>query len=288
MRWTPDYLRAAQQRTMRLTRVTPPDWAIRGGDDALEAIDDATGEAPAWGVGIPLAYRAMQSPWTYEPVLRPPRPGDDHLVACAYWSPLLHLLTYRFGWPRPDRGLVAWHLAGFPVDDDVALRLISDVWLADGQLDFFAAWLYRLEPTAHQNLELFGQVTGFVADDEEVSRNDGWIDDQIAIAEHDGIHAPCSSGGWDPLHLTGHASGPLHNPRRQISVTHDELAGRAVILAASMLGWYRVLHEVGRALPDGTTIDVIVSPVGHLGAFRRSPETGIWHAGTHEQHLWGI
>ena len=75
-------------------------------------------------------------------MLQAPAPGD-HLGsgALAYWSSLLHLLVYGFGWSQPGRGLRWWYGAGKPVDDP-RLALISEVWDADGQLDWFAAWLW--------------------------------------------------------------------------------------------------------------------------------------------------
>ncbi len=71
----------------------------------------------------------------------PPQRGDDVFEACAYWAPLLHLLLYRVGWSRPDLGVRQWFDDGKPTDDET-LALLSALWDADGQLDWFAQWLW--------------------------------------------------------------------------------------------------------------------------------------------------
>src|SRR6478752_1546477 len=113
-------------------RITEPPWvAARHDDDALR---DAVGEQLEWGYATPWVLRALASPRTHERILAAPRPGDALSTATAYWSSLLYLLLYSMGWARPDRGLRWWYDAGKPTDD-ARLRLISDVWAADGQLD---------------------------------------------------------------------------------------------------------------------------------------------------------
>lgn len=64
----------------------------------------------------------------------------------------------------------------------------------------------------------------------------------------------------------------------------------------TMRGWSRALHaheelpELEEAVDvDGQwTWEVLVRGVGSLGVFRRSPETGIWHATSERVHRWGV
>src|SRR5437588_10535995 len=87
-------------------------------------------------------YRALASPSSQEGVLAAPTRGRDGVeTALAYWTALLHLLIYGLGWARPDRGLKWWYEAGKPVEEP-ELGFISEVWDADGQLDWFAAWFW--------------------------------------------------------------------------------------------------------------------------------------------------
>lgn len=79
----------------------------------------------------------------------------------AYWSALLHLLVYGLGWVRPDRGMRWWQDSGKPTTDRT-LRFVARIWDADGQLDWFAAWLWSsawlLDP------ELVKDATGYTRD----------------------------------------------------------------------------------------------------------------------------
>jgi hypothetical protein len=85
-------------------------------------------------------FKALASPFTHEPILAAPQRLEAG-SPLAYWSALLNLLIHSFGWARPDRGLRWWYDAGKPTDDP-RLQLLSQVWDADRQLDWFAAWLW--------------------------------------------------------------------------------------------------------------------------------------------------
>jgi hypothetical protein len=103
---------------LRIERSDPPPWLA----DGSHAVDDERwrelgGEQAEWGYAIPQMYRILASPAAGHDLLRAPREGDGHFVATAYWSALLHLLTYSFGWIRPERGLLGWHHYGDPTDD---------------------------------------------------------------------------------------------------------------------------------------------------------------------------
>jgi hypothetical protein len=204
----------------------------------------------------------------------------------AYWSSLLHLLVYGFGWSQPGRGLRWWYDAGKPVDDP-KLALIREVWDADGQLDWFAAWLWT---TGACNYLL--RPIGF-ADEKRVAVDPQWLEDvETRIGES---HTPSPYGGEsDPLHLTAHIDGPLQRRVRGRSQLRVHPSGRrtAGFMVDSMTGWYRALAEDASVLPgddEGRSwdVEVVVRPVGWLGTFHRSRETGLWYAGRHRNHLVG-
>src|SRR6516162_4054441 len=96
-----------------IRRVPAPRWIGSGRHPDPERVYDALGEQAEWGFADPWMYRALASPLTYEPMLRAPRRGDDVIHGpVAYWSSLLHLIVYGFGWVRPDRGLRWWYQNG--------------------------------------------------------------------------------------------------------------------------------------------------------------------------------
>lgn len=58
-----------------------------------------------------------------------------------------------------------------------------------------------------------------------------------------------------------------------------------------MDAWYSDLMERGDALPttgiQSWKVDVFVKPVGFLGTYRKSFDTGLWFTGQHRHHLAG-
>lgn len=222
-------------------------------------------------------------------MLDAPRPGDDLVAAAAYWCPLVHLLVYSLGWDRPDIGLRWWYDARKPTDDP-RLRLIADVWGADGQLDWFAAWLWTDGAAAG-----VGRLAVDDASDSKggtpVDVDRRWINDQRRAAEAWGGHSPLT-GGSDPLHLSSHWQGPMReSPSPSLLLRSHPTERRAALVLDSMVGWYRELHRQMQELPSITGrswhVDVFVKPVGWLGTYRRSLETGRCFAGRHRFHSVG-
>lgn len=278
---------------MRLTRWPQPDW-LEGvvSDDERQVIEDVYGEQLEWGFAIPWMFRALNSPLTREGMLSAPRGANqrEHATGLGYWTALLTLLTYSFGWARPDRGLRWWYDAGKPLDDP-RLRMMAQVWDGDGQLDWFAAWLWTSQhPSLSQQL---GELTGYKDDGVVVDVDPRWVEATRADADASGTTAPFGSGGYDLLHLSSHSSGPLQMPRQTgMLLRTDASERRAVLLLDGMIGWYRALVEHGRTLPDlgerSWHVDVVVRPVGLLGTFRRSRTTGLWFSGPHSLHVRGV
>ncbi|HEY3924653.1 MAG TPA: hypothetical protein VGL75_08825 [Acidothermaceae bacterium] len=272
--------------SFRIERVRSDHWVSLKGHPSSY---DATGEQWEWGFAIPWIFRALASPLTHERIPAPPRAGDSNESAVSYWESLLYLLIYSFGWARPDLGLRWWYDSGKPVDDP-RLQLLSQIWDADGQLDWFAGWLWTTPWISHDaDMATF---TGYVDRGEKVNVDRGWLDATRARAEAFGGPVPFRTGGTDPLHLSMHSSGPLRPTRGNAALVHaDGSQRRAVLVCESMIGWYRELVVQGNLLPATVDhswhVDVVVRPVGWLGTYRRSRVTGLWFAGHHRHHLPG-
>ena len=263
-----------------IERTELPRFMQAGWVDHSEALYDLTGEQIEWGHAIPPMYQLLNAPSRTGVFLRKPHPHELELEL-GYWSALLHLLLYSFGWSNPGRGLLRWYQTRRPADD-VRFRLLTDLWLADGSLDAFTFWLLTggesfvaLEPAT-----LAGQPPPDTSG-QEYDR--AWLATWLAAA------ATEQTAG-DGLHLAVHCGGPLEEVRVPSALLNSSKADRrAVLIVDSMRGWYRTLSEV--KLPDlgdrSWYVDVVAKPVGHLGTFRRSRETGRYFAGPHRYHILG-
>jgi hypothetical protein len=275
-------------RAFAIERVPVPAWI--GCMPMLDhsAYEDATGEQLEWSFATPWVFRALASPLTHEPLVAAPQAGEA-TPPLAYWSALLSLLIYSFGWGRPDRGLRWWYDAGKPTEDP-RLQLLSQVWDSDGQLDWFAAWLWTT-PHIFES-EVLAEITGYHNDGSRVPIDSAWLDRTRVEAAASDVAAPFGTGGYDELHLSVHSSGPLRDPPGQPRLLHSSSADRrATLTLDSMVGWYRALVVHGASLPElgqrSWHVDVVVRPVGHLGTYRRSRTTGLWFSGHHRNHIHG-
>ncbi len=271
-----------------LTRVELPSWVTQPESAQARACGEATGDQPEWSCGLPGVYRALSNPHGGEPILRKPA-GNDLWSSTAYWGPILHLLLYGQGWTRPDRGLKSWYDAGRPPDGPV-LSLIDAVWGQDGTLDSFAAWASKTAAQLNEGRQL-RRLVDMREDAAAVPRHAAWLraEQQDRESASQGP-SPVNSGGHDPLHLSGHCFAPLARPSPSAHFIRDDRSRRAVIFLNSLSGWYRSLHQLGRSLArslPSSRVTVIVRPIGTLGEFRRSTETGLWFQGRHRWHVAG-
>jgi hypothetical protein len=185
-----------------------------------------------------------------------------------------------------------WYDSGKPTADRT-LRFVSHVWDADGQLDWFAAWLWG-KPMQLLEPELVKDATGYAVDAHTpFASDDRWLQAQRSEADASGVSAPVSHGGLDPHHLSRHIDGPLQPVAGKALLVRTSTAERrAVLLLDSMIGWYRALATESRSLPKLSAhswrIDVVVKPVGWIGTYRKSGESGLWFTGRHSVHLRGI
>lgn len=278
-----------------IRRSPAPAWLDDPAIHEEPRIRDALGDQAQWGFATPWIYRALASPFTRESFVQAPKRGDDIMRGPgAYWTALLNLMIYRLGWVRPDRGLRWWYDRGKPIADRT-LQLVSQIWDADGQLDWFAAWLWS---TTYSTPEpgLLKEATGYVIDAHGpvVPDHDRWLQDRFKEANASSIPAPVTyHGGGDQLHLSVHINGPLLATRgKPLLVRTTTAERRAVLMLDSMIGWYRALATESRSLPKlsghSWRVDVVVKPVGWLGTYRKSAETGLWFAGRHSVHVRGV
>ena len=279
-----------------IERTDYPSWLQR--DEGIDgrAHREVTGEQGNWGAAIPLAYRLLAAPRAHLPYPRPPWSLElrdhSHLPgpATVYWTPLLHLLLYSFGWSRPDAGMSWWADAGRPTNDH-RLRLIADLWGADGKLDQFLAWLWTTDYLP--GLDRIHQVVGHTPSDRRVEVDEAWLRAVNGDVEANDTPGPYANGSGDPLHLGDHATGPADGDPGGTQLLHSsDKDRRAVLLVDHMTGWYRALAEQGASLPDlgqhSWYVDVVVKPVGHLGTYPLSRETGLWFSGPHSLHVRGV
>jgi hypothetical protein len=164
------------------------------------------------------------------------------------------------------------------------LDLLDQVWNDRDQLDLFAAWTWQAgvmvrgePPFTSRPLESFldrGWARRFSL------RHPGY---GITYA-HDPYH-----GGSNPLHL-GHCLGAFDTAGRGQLLRSSSAERRAVLILDRARGWYNALQQTD--LPDlgqrSWHVDVVVRPLGWLGSFRKSRETGRWFAGKHSVHMLGF
>lgn len=247
--------------------------------------EQAMGEQLEWGRWLPTIWRTVED--ESSPVAVPVRPPPDLNDSCAWWTPCLHLMLYGLGWPSPALGIQNWLTAGRPLQD-ARLRTIEAIY--GRHIEAVASYLwYGYAPFEELSSEL-----GLPA----VERPDPpeWIARTVTPAMSTTPNPV--EGGQDPLHLSVHTLGPIaeYEPASVELVVGDlATAGppRATLICETAVGWYRALQETGDMLPanverQGWRIDVLIRPVGHIGLYRRSRESGRWFAGRHRWHQHGI
>ncbi|PPH05306.1 hypothetical protein C5C44_04250 [Rathayibacter sp. AY1F6] len=242
-----------------------------------------------WFWGVPDVLRAVSFDSSYGRIPAAPLRGDPHPQSLGYWSALQQLLLYRLGWTRPDRGLMWWYDAGKPTEDPT-LRLVAEVWDADGNLDVILAWLLRRravfpvgrpgEPCAPSS------ESGKPLPD----RWHRWLQEYLASPN-------ARSYEWinflegDSLHLSGHLGQQGEVDSDAYLLPRGPSGRQAVFVTSAADSWYLDLKKRGDVLPvvDGLSwkVDVFVKPIGFVGTYRRSFKTGLWFSGRHRYHVVG-
>lgn len=248
------------------------------------------GEETRWLINVPAMFRALAAPQGTHDFIRAPEPGEEHPGGGpAYWGSLLYLLVYGFGWSSPAHGIAWWTRAGRPTDDP-RFALIEEVWVRDGQFDWFCAWLWRTRPWFDP--QSWPRDVGEL----DHGRSDDWFEEVMDVIQRSMVHAPYGGyGGSDPLHLAPHIGSGLESgfTPGDCSLTLDARGGpHGVLLADHLMAWPRCLRDstlLADDHPSGRSwrIDVVVTTVGWLGTYRRSRDTGRWFTGRHRYHRVG-
>ena len=258
-------------------------WLITAGDTA------------PWATHIPRVWRAVADPTARAELPLKPRTRTGEQDPCAlversaaWWAPLLQVLMFGCGWPRPDLGVAAWLEAGRPTADP---RLdVVDRWWRTDVLELLA-W--------SQSSYFTDKLVGDVAADLGLSPGTDRLDPArferlLQTFGHDG---KAEMWGNDTMHVASHVTAPLWaSGSAELVVGTEPTAtrpGRAVLMAESYAGWYRALHEQAGELPRKPSdrswqVDVVVRPVGWLGTYRWSSASGRWFAGRHRWHELGV
>lgn len=247
------------------------------------------GNEGPWGRHLALAWRACAEPalaGALPPEPTPDRPGEMSGDLVAYWGPLLHLLIFGLGWQRPDLGLARWTQMGRPTDDPV-LNIVNR-WYGK-KIDDFLAWT-----AVSTDVQLLGERLAQEGPYRLVSteRVVDLFPERRSASDWTAVW-----GEGDPLHLTLHALSPITYPtERSLDARHhtqppNDGPERMTIVLGQYLAWYATLWHYHPELgADGRSIrtDVFVKPIGWMGEFRHSRETGAWFRGRHRWHVLGF
>lgn len=210
----------------------------------------------------------------------------------TYWFSLCAIVLGHLAWSNPTLGVARWVNSGMPGDGGI-LSGLKRLYGAD----VAALILNRNVPEAANMV-----VTSVL--DRRRTGDEAYDPSQIllrssAITEAVGSRrrwSAMSSGGSDSLHLNEHLRRLLLGPGPQpirLAGGHDaNSVPRAHLLLPDAYGWYESLHLCGDGLPDRSDgrswrVDVTSAPLGYIGEFRKSRETGRWFAGKHSSHMLG-
>ncbi|RKT79414.1 hypothetical protein DFJ68_2884 [Terracoccus luteus] len=236
------------------------------------------GDSGPWCWLLPEAWQHAASPELARQVDRRTAALDGDLEdAVAYWNPLLHLTIGGLGWTNVPLGLWRWMEMGRPLDDPL-LRTIEDLWGQD--LGIFLAW------ASETDLAKAGLPP-------ELKRAcDEW--------RRDPRYTKWFSGGSDPLHLRGHAPWlPLFPSRdgeawrRVVRLIPKGSRGAHAVTTLTTDGYVDLFDALANDLVepqiDGGSRKVALwcPPIGWLGTYRKSRETGLWFRGRHRWHVLG-
>ena len=242
------------------------------------------GEQWEWAWGLPEVLRAIASPHTPSRIPQVPVVNDPMEHVLGYWFPLLYVLVHRLGWENPGAGLREWYDHGKPTDDPT-LGFVAEVWGADGELDKALAWL------SVSGMTFTSGASAPITEEQELSL--AWRDmcnrierQQKGLPYRFGMNVEPNDG----LHLAHHVSAQ-EDPGTGVIYKSRDSTRRAVAVLDSASGWPAQLRNLGGNLPKIAShswkVDVCVKPIGWIGTFRQSRETGRWFSGRHSIHMLG-
>jgi hypothetical protein len=249
----------------------------------------AVGENGPWAAYFGRAWGAAADPAGEHPA--PPTPvlmndpeadlGVHHAELLAYWGPMLHLLVFGLGWARPDLGLQRWHDMGRPTDHPILA--VANRWWGPFIPDVLA-WAANSGYLADTGMHL-ARTGGRSPSAEKPS--DEWLRLRKGDPRWHRVW-----GGGDSMHLSVHIGAPAEpntrTPGRLLVGSQEE--GRAAVLCDEYQGWHHALSHCGLTRTRhgrSWRVDVVVRPLGWLGTYRLSRETGVWFSGGHRWHQLG-
>jgi hypothetical protein len=263
-----------------LRRVEPP----RGTGLSDHSMRETNlGGQSGWSWGMPGVYQALAAPRSYCAVPAKPRDESPHEASLGYWAALHHLLIYRLGWSRPDRGLRWWYDSGKPTEDPT-LAFLAEVWDRDRTLDRYLAWLLTRGVEFHTNSSPI-----YLDGPRPLPRDwESWLaqNSQVYDSSSNVDHHFFTEG--DTFHLNRHLQSTDPSSEATITVTKDR---HAVLVTADAESWYATLGALGATLAPLNNrswyVDVFVKPIGFMGTFRQSRSSGNWFSGQHRIHSPG-
>ena len=187
---------------LRVTRVPLPQWIREPHNIYSYDRRAVTCERPEWGYAIPWMFRVLADPTGGLPMPAKPDP-DDTVAKLAYWTCLAHLLAYCFGWRDLTKGL--WWLQATNPRSSVPLRLLDEVWGADGAFPEFYEWSHTLSSvlTPQQPLQaredpymISAHLSGPLA---PVTGSVSWHDNLLILDDLRGWYAALESARRDPV-----------------------------------------------------------------------------------------
>lgn len=242
-----------------------------------------------WFWGVPETLRAAATENSRRAIPAAPRHGDPHPQSRGYWAALQILLLRRLGWTRPDLGLAWWYDEGKPTDDPT-LKLISDAWDADGNLDIYLGWLLLRRNRFPVGTPNQSWVTSTTSGRPLPQRWQQWLR-QLETSAQATEHQWFTLDPGDSLHLTGHLGEGGEPDLAAYLATVAAEHRKAVFVTSAADTWYVDLKNRGDKLPvagvQSWKVDVFVKPIGYLGTYRKSMQTGLWFTGRHRYHAAG-
>lgn len=239
----------------------------------------------SWCKHIPLLHRTLADP-SFINDFPGMRTLDSLNEACSYWETLHYLFPALLGWKNPGAGLAWWYKQDQPVDDSPLLRTVSDLWNTEGQLDYYAAWIWT------HGSGIFLPANSRAEDHAEISLFNSleWWRAFVNRPEPE-WHNPFY-GGTNPLHLGHSDSFGFDETSSDRSELYFDVTKRSAVLIVNNLGsWRQDLTGVQEKLPGlgerSWHVNVYDRQYGFLGLFRQSRETGLWFQGKHNVHIKG-
>ena len=211
--------------------------------------------------------------------------------AMAYWEAAVYFLDCFLGWSHPGLGLARYYeRSPLEAGTHPLLSLFGEVWNSRHELDLLAMWVWTSYHRMGSGLESLmnpGERLPIPAD-LPVQPTASWMEGfrrRFTETTVPGLHP--YQGGSNPLHL-GYNLALERSQSPGELILGDPERREARFLHPTMEGWYAGLHDqCAEAGALGWRVDVVVPGFGWVGRFRRSPATGLWYRGSHEEHLLG-